>query len=322
MRPSEIKIAKGALVPQLKGAIGSLSKLLGQMGIGSISGAVEAEQTPDGWNLHFPRRASGPSRCYVLSTGSSTTLPAILGLSAITYDVEAARTASLLGSLSDGVFTFTKPGLYHALYAASIEFVLSGATGPTPGVVSSQANLRVGGVSLDLSRSDACCPLTPNFDGFVTNEGAIEQSVSLDGVTGKTEVLTPVSAVLCNSITGTVVFDEYGQPTGEVTIITNSCANVLSAMELDGENKLDITIDDGQDVDVDSSLEVIADSEPAGLGYGTVTGQALVRVIRNATGELKILDGVTERSPTIEIYATVANGAAVCVNASLSISKL
>lgn len=51
MKPSQIEIKKGALVPQLKKSIGSLAKLLGKMGIANISGAVEVTQTPDGLDI-------------------------------------------------------------------------------------------------------------------------------------------------------------------------------------------------------------------------------------------------------------------------------
>jgi hypothetical protein len=286
-----------------------------------------------GTSLKINRRNIPESRCYVATSVTSTALPATILLDAITYDIPSTRTASVIAELSGGVLTLTKPGFYKVAYTGNIYFSLAGATTATPGHVEVEAKLRIGGVDLDTTRSNASAPLTPNFDNFVKAEAAIEQSVNLDGVTGKTVAITPVSVAACEGsmvdIGGAPGYNPGSGP-GPITLdspnvfdVTNPCVSVLSDDELDGDGKLGVTLDSGQDIDVTTNLTRITDSDPSGYGYGTVTSQALIRVIRNATtGDIKILDGVTERSPTLEIYATVANGAANCLTATLSILKL
>ena len=77
----------------------------------------------------------------------------------------------------------------------------------------------------------------------------------------------------------------------------------------------------------------IIDVTPAGAGFsiflpaanktgvGNTMGQALVKVILNTSGVLKILDGATERNPTLAIFGT-ATDIADMTYASLSILKI
>lgn len=262
-----------------------------------------------GTSIKIPRKINPESRCYVLTSVTETALPATVALDAIAYDIESDRTSAVMATISAGVITLTKPGFFKVAYTGNMKLSLSGATTATPGQVVATAKLKLGGVALESTRSDVSATLTPNFDGFVTNGGEIEQTVDLGGVTGKTDAWTGPLSVPAGTGGG-----------GEATWAPT--ASTVDWDSLDGAQKIGTTIDAGQSVDVTTSLEVISGSAPSGYAYGTVASQALIQVIRNTSGEIKILDGAVERDPTIQIYAEVSGGSASSLTATLSILKL
>jgi len=251
-----------------------------------------------GTSLKINRRLEPNSRCYVITQATPTALSAVIGLDTITYDVPAARTASLLGTLSGGLFTFTKPGFYLASYTASVEMDLSGASGPDPQPVTCQANLQLGGVTLASTGSGCSAAKIGNFDGFVFNDGAIVQGIDLTGVTGKTAAFEEVSVAACEGSSVDIGGAEgYASSSGpgpvelnspNVFDVINTCIDVIGTATLSGGQQ-NVTLDDAT-IDVDTSLTVIQDSDPQGTAAGTMAGQTLVRVIRNSSGVIKILD--------------------------------
>jgi len=266
-----------------------------------------------GIRLRIPEARRQETRCVVLSGVGSTALSGTLTLDTETLDVPSAATLAKLGALSGSVFTFRTTGNFNCHYCASFEMILDGALTATPGHVIVQSEMRVGGVSLASTSSSTSAALIPNFDGFVVTDGGAELEMTVQDLIVETPVLTLGSFVDCDSITVT-----GGEEGGYV--VGNTCANAITDAELVG-GKLQSTPAAGAS-DVTTNASAITGSLPEGVASGNTSGQALIRVIRNASGVLKILDGATERDPTISLYASVTNGDADCLVATLSITQL
>jgi len=264
-----------------------------------------------GIRLRIPEVRRQETRCVVLSGVGSTALSGTLTLDTETLDVPSAATLAKLGTLSGSVLTFRTTGLFMCHYCASFEMILDGALTATPGHVVVQSEMRIGGVSLASTSSSTSAAKIPNFDDFVTATGGVLE-MSVEDITVETPALTVGSFVDCDSITVS------GDGEGGYTV-GNTCANAITDAELVG-GKLIST--QQADVDVTTNATAITGSTPEGVASGNTSGQALIRVIRNASGVLKILDGATERDPTISLYASVTNGDADCLVATLSITQL
>lgn len=295
------------------------------MGVASVAGSIRGTLGPNGWELFGMTPNEQARGCLVYGSGS-VSLPGNYPLTGIETDLDATQSSvRQLVSVSGNVVTFLVPGLYYLSYAASVELDVGGATTHTPGQVKADAELRYGGTAKDHTKGYAETQATPNLSGFLKADGADQPlvQVALGGATGKTETLAPISVAACEGSTGAIVFDEYGQPTGEVTI-TNNCVNVISAAELDGSNKLDITLDT-QTLDATDNFGRLADYTPTGTVKHTIPGHGFVRVIRDSadSGNLKILDGATKRNPTVEIYGIVTpSGKGTAIGATLQIVRL
>lgn len=274
---------------------------LGHGKIVEVVGNVRTEPVANGGiRLIVGRSVHPESRCYVITSETATPLPGVVVMDDITYDIDPDYTASLLGTLSAGVFTFTKPGLFLLSYTASVEMDLSGATTPTPGHVVCTGELRLGGVSLASTASATSAPLTPNFDGFI----------KWDGTEGQVK-LSMADLVVESPVLTTQNFQECG---GE------GCSNAITDAEL-VDGRLESTPKSGT-TDLNTNIVAITGSLPSGVAAGTVASQALIFVFYNADGNLKILDGTSERDPNISVYVNATGGNADCLRATLSILKL
>jgi len=293
----------------------------------SVSGSLLMTMGPNGTNLHADPQKRMPTRCYVLEA-STVALDALIPYSAITYDLPSTNTTALLGTLSGGVFTFTKEGFYLVSFFVTVEADLGGATTATPDPVTCDAVIQLGTVDFASSRSKASFTKVSNFDGFVTNSGAITQDVDLSGLEVFSDVFEPKDFVTCGAeITSTPDFDyDYdGYITGG-TVASEldplACDKALNDEILEVDDTLKSTVPASTVIDVDTSLTVITGSSPAGTGYGSLSGCALVQVMRNASGVLKILDAGVERSPTVAVYATKIDGDVNALNSTLSILQI
>lgn len=285
----------------------TMAKLLAlaEASLVSVSGNLTMRQGPGGTALHVPHPVRMPTRCYAISA-TSTSLPATINLSSITYDLPATNTTALLGSLSSGAFTFTKEGVFLITFHATAEMDLSGATTATPAPVTVTVTANAGAAALTYTAAKTSAAKTPNFDGFVTNpDGTIEQTVSLNGATGKTGVFggpieVPQGVSGDNDANWSVQANVVDYDTG-----------------LNVDKTMDVTLDDA-DIDVTTSLEVITDSEPSGTAFGTVSSTFLVEVIRNGSGDLKINGG----APAVYLDGAVSGGSATITTATLSILQI
>lgn len=288
--------------------------------INSVSGNLALIRGPNGTTLHSDPQVKMPTRCYVLSAGSAT-LDATIPYDTIAYDLPVTNTTALLGTLSGGVFTFTKEGFYLTAYFVTCEMDLSGATTATPPPVTCDATIQLGGVDYGPSYCATSAAKTPNFDGFVTNSGAIEQSIDLSGLESFSNSFETSSFITCDStisIEGTA--DEYGNVSG--TAYGWTCGYALNTAVLEADGTLKSTVPTTTPLDVTTSMTVISGSTPTGTAFGNLSGSALVQVIRNSSGVIKILDAGVERSPTISVNGTKTDGYVNAINGTMFILQI
>jgi hypothetical protein len=233
MKPSQIEIKKGALVPQLKKSIGSLAKLLGKMGIANISGAVEVTQTPDGLDIFVkgggPSR--GPGRCYVLTASSPTTVSGggSVSFDAIEYDIPVTKANFVMGVLESGAFTFQTTGVFEIHYHAVVSVDIGGATSTTTVVNTVKTFLGIGDTDATRTEARFSARQKENFKDFLK----IPEGETLT-LTTDLAALTMVSAV---AETATVL-DGEAQPT--LTLITESDALSGATLAYGGTMVIDL----------------------------------------------------------------------------------
>jgi hypothetical protein len=246
-------------------------------------------RSPDGVDIIIPQ-TSFLGRAYVVNGNTPANLSGgqKCTLTSITYDHDATKQANMiLATVASDVVTFTKPGRYLLAYHATHELDLGGAEGHVPGVVKVETEVKVGGTAITGIVGAFSAVQIPNLSGFVTNEGAIVQSVDLCGVTVTSEELSSTED-------GAVAWQQY----------------------------INSTIDCPQAVDVTTSLNVIADYTPSGTVSGMTSGTALIETKLNSSGVLKLFVGLTEYAPTVQIFGTSTGGTVINVNTSLSITRL
>lgn len=268
-----------------------------------VSGNLTLVVGPSGTTLHSPMPVRQPTRGYVLQCTSGGGLPGNLPFNSIAYDLPATNIDALLGTLSSGVFTFTKEGIFQLGYAAMIEADIGGATTLTPTPIEVTGILRMGGTDITASASGMTFQMLPNFSGLVRTNDTDPVTIQVDvgGATGKTAAFATESFIKCD---------------------TSGCEFGIKADTLDGDDKQAVTLDSPQRLDATSNLEDVADYTPTGSAYGTLAGFAQIHVRRNSSGTLKIFDGATEYDPTIAVYLDVQNGDADVLAGTLSITQL
>jgi len=286
MKPSQIEIKKGALVPQLKKSIGSLAKLLGKMGIANISGAVEVTQTPDGLDIFVKEGAPqrSPGRCYVLTSSSPTVVSGggSVSLDAIEYDIPATKANFVMGVLESGGFTFQTTGIFELHYSAVVSVDIGGATSTTTVVNTVKTFLGIG--ETDATRTEArfSARQKENFKDFLKVPEGETLTLETD-----LSALTLVSAV---AETATVL-DGEAQPT--LTLTTESDALSGATLAYGGTMVIDL-YDGGGDYYAETFVDpdvppYIASTTTASDALSDVTIDAITTV--TAITSTGILDG-------------------------------
>ena len=256
-----------------------------------ISGpGITVSQTPKGRKVFIPKQitshrsvvVSGVGTVSISGAGSEATLDTL------SSDVDEADAAeALLVTVDTNAVLFRASGTYLVAYHGAVSLDISNSVDYNPSVVGAKMALRIGGTEIPSTAGYFEHAQIPNLTGFVTNEGPIEQSVNVGGITSTSEGLTAWE--------GGIAYQE--------TIAS--------------------TTDADQTVDVTTSLSVVETYTPTGTVRGTTSGTALIYVIEDADdyGALKILDGATKRANSLTVYGTGSTGAN-SLNTTLSITKI
>jgi hypothetical protein len=222
-----------------------------------------------------------------------------------------------LGTIASNIFTFSIEGFFLVNYCSVVELDLSASANFLPEVVEVRMLLKLGATSLDRSTSVIGQSRFPNFTGVVrTNDAgdSLDQSIDISSLVVETPVISTTTAVDCDSLE-VVEFQS-----GEFAITSYSCTSDLATTAETVDGKWQSTPVTG-DFEVDSNAAAVSDYDPDSFGTATAAGMALVRVIRNSSGVLKILDGATERDPTLSLFGS-CTGTAITLNSTISILKL
>jgi len=292
-----------------------LQKFVAQNTIRSISGGT-LKRNPDGIDLIVPQRQN-PTRVYVAygTANVDVTGGAVCSLANLAQDHNAATQLNMeLGTLATNQFTFTKEGQFLLTYHASFTLNVGEATTHVPSVVTCQSYLRAGGTELPGSKHKTDAVQIPNFSDFVkTSGGALTLSTDISGATGLTDAFTTQEDV---------PFSFY--PSGGYLTSVATTVDLLTPSGLDGANKMPVTLDTQTAITADTNASAIAAYTPEDYVHGATSGTAIIKVIRNTSGVLKIeLAGPTEVSPVIDLFATGAGGLEViCVANSISIQHI
>lgn len=225
-------------------------------------------------------------------------------------------------TVASNLITLTKPGYYLVTYHTALSIAIVESETVNPSSTVGKTILKAGSLELEGTAGYVTAPEIPNLNGFLKcdSEGPLEVTVDVSGATGKTNAITKTSVAVCEA-SGTGSVDEYGV----VSItLTGPCTDVLTAAELDAENKLDITLDTQTPLDCAINAELVTTESTESNAIGTASGTALVAVKYNADGDLKIFVGASQYSPTIGVFGIRDSGVTpvFALQTSISIIKL